>query len=94
MFNLENATLAIFYEEEIIRLGTLAFSLPRSKDSGAVTSSVLLGGENLIISRFLAERLAVKTNKMSLVSIYTRLPEKRAFRIFSKLIDECLDEKK
>ena len=86
---LENATVAFFYEG-VMRLGTLAFSLPKNKNSWPTTSSVLIGGKYMITSRFLAERLAGRTNKMSLVSVYTTLPEKNALRIFSKLLDESL----
>ena len=89
---LENAVVAFFYEGAM-RLGTLAFSLPKPKNAWPTTSSVLIGGKYMVTSRFLAERLAAKTNKMSLVSVYTTLPEKKALRIFSKLLDESLNKR-
>ncbi len=87
---LENASIAFFYEGTF-KLGTLAFSMPRSRNSLPATSSVLIGGKYIITSRFLAEKLAAKTNKMSLVSVHTAMPEKNALRIFSKLLDDFLD---
>ena len=91
LLSLENAAVAFFYEGDM-RLGTLACSLPKSIDTLPATSSVLIGGKYLICSKFLAERLAAKTNKISLVSVYTTLPERNALRIFSKLLDKPLNK--
>jgi len=48
----------------------------------------------LIITRSLAERVAVLLKKMSLVSVYTSLQEAEAFRIFLKLLDDAISQRK
>ena len=76
-----------------MRLGTLAFALPGLMEGTAVTSSILLGGKYLIITRSLAERIAALLKKMSLVSVYTSLQEAEAFRIFLKLLDDAMSQR-
>jgi hypothetical protein len=93
ILNLENSTVAFFYDGKDMLLGTLAFSLPRGIDTELAKSSVLLGGKNIIISRFLSEKIAGKTNKMALVSVHTKLPEKKAIKIFSKIADNYLNHR-
>ena len=93
LLDLENAVVAFFYEGPM-RLGTLAFALPRLMEATATTSSILLGGKYLIITRSLAERIAVFLKKMSLVSVYTSLQEAEAFRIFLKLLDDAVSQRK
>jgi len=93
LFDLENAVVAFFYEGPM-RLGTLAFALPGLVEATATTSSILLGGKYLIIARSLAERTAVLLKKMSLVSVYTSLQETEAFRIFLKLLDDAMSQRK
>ena len=75
-----------------MRLGILAFSLPKPKNAWPTISSVLIGGKYMVISRFLAEKFAAKTNKMSLVFVYTALPEREPLKIFSRLLDESLEK--
>ena len=58
LLDLENAVVAFFCEGPM-RLGTLAFALPGLIEATATTSSVLLGGKYLIVTRSLAERIAV-----------------------------------
>ena len=94
ILNLENSTIAFFYDGKDMLLGTLAFSLPRGVDTELAISSVLLGEKNLIISRFLSEKIAVKTNKMTLVSVHTKLPEKKAIKVFSKIADKYLNSER
>jgi hypothetical protein len=93
ILDLENSTIAFFYNGKETLLGTLAFALPRGGTTESITSSILLGGRNIIISRFLSEKIAGKTNKMALVSVYTKLPEKKAIKIFSKIVDKYLNYK-
>jgi len=93
LLDLENAVVAFFYEGPM-RLGTLAFALPGLMEATATTSSILLGGKYLIITRSLAERTAVVLKKMSLVSVYTSLQETEAFRIFLKLLDDAISQRK
>ncbi|MCW3974820.1 MAG: proteasome assembly chaperone 4 family protein, partial [Candidatus Bathyarchaeota archaeon] len=93
ILDLENSTIAFFYDGKETLLGTLAFALPRGDTTKSITSSILLGGKNIIISRFLSEKIASKTNKMALVSVYTKLPEKKTIKIFSKIVDKYLNSK-
>ena len=51
-------------------------------------SSVLIGGKYLMTTRALAERLAGKTGKIALVSLFTELGESDALRIYAKLLDK------
>ena len=84
----ENAVLAFFYDD-IFRIGTLAVSTPGLREGGLGTSSVLLGGKYLIVARALSERVAAIYNKMSIVSINTRLSEGEALRLYSNLLDKA-----
>ena len=84
----ENAVLALFYEDTI-KIGTLAVSTPGLRDGGAGTSSVLLGGKYLIAARALSERVAAIYNKMSIVSINTKLSEGEALRLYASLLDKA-----
>jgi len=93
MLLMDNAVLVLFYEEPM-RIGTLAFSIPGLREGGATTSSVLLGGKYLIAARALAERAAALFNRMSLVSLNTRLSEGEALRLYSQLLDKVRGEGK
>ena len=84
----ENAVLAFFYEDSM-KIGTLAVSTPGLREGGAGTSSVLLGGKYLIAARALSERVAATYNKMSIVSVNTKLPEGEALRLYSSLLDRA-----
>lgn len=90
--NLENAVLALFYEEKM-RLGTVAFAMPGLAEMRAGRSSVLLGAKYLIATRSLAERIAARTGKMSLVSLHTSLDEAEAFRLFARLADDVFTKR-
>src|SRR3989442_9776864 len=85
---MENAVLAFFYEGSI-KIGTLAVSTPGLREGGTGTSSVLLGGKYLIAPRALSERVAAIYNKMSLVSINTKLPEDEALRLYPSPFDKA-----
>jgi len=84
----ENAVLVFFYEDSM-KIGTLAVSTPGLREGGAGTSSVLLGGKYLIVARALSERVAAIYNKMSIVSINTKLPEGEALRLYASLLDRA-----
>ena len=88
---MENAVLAFFYEDTI-KIGTLAVSTPGLREGGTGTSSVLLGGKYLIAARALSERVAAIYNKMSIVSINTKLPEGEALRLYASLFDKARSE--
>ncbi|MDG6222683.1 MAG: hypothetical protein IAX21_05350 [Candidatus Bathyarchaeota archaeon] len=82
----------LFLSETEDKLGTLAVSMPQPKKMvGSPVSSVLLGDRNMMITRLLAEILAKKTEKMSLVSVFVKsLNEQEAGPILRKLLDETL----
>ncbi len=88
LFPMDNAVLALFYEGTM-KIGTLAVSTPGLRQGAVGTSSVLLGGKYLIAARALAERLAATYNKMGLVSLYTRLAEGEALRLYVSLLDKA-----
>jgi hypothetical protein len=83
---LENAVIAFLFEDQT-RMGTVAIAMPGSGETAAGRSSVLVGGKYMMTTRALAEKLAGKTGKISIVSLYTMLEEKEALRIYSKLLD-------
>lgn len=90
----KNADLVLFSEGED-RLGTLAVAVPqREKMLGPPTSSILLGDRNIIVARLLAERLAEKTGKLALASVFSKTrAEKDVAPIFIKLFDKTLAAK-
>ena len=94
MLLMDNAVLVFFYEEPL-RIGTLAFSTPGLRgEAGSSTSSVLLGGKYLVAARALAERAAALYSRMSLVSLNTRLSEGEALRLYSQLLDKVMEQGK
>ena len=74
------------------RLGTLVAAVPPGKGLiGPSTSSILLGGKNATIARILAEKMASKTGKVSLVSVYLEtLDESVAGTILARLVDKVM----
>jgi len=90
----KNANLLLVSEGED-QLGTLAVALPPTeKMLGPPVSSVLLGDRNTIIARLLAERLAQKTGKIALASVFAKtLGERNAGTIFLKLFEKTFKEK-
>jgi hypothetical protein len=84
---LENAVIAFLFEDRM-RLGTLAIAMPGAGEIAAGRSSILVGGKYLMTTRALAERLAGKSGKIALVSLFTELGEEDAFRIYAKLMDK------
>lgn len=91
----KNANILLLSEGED-QLGTLAVGVPqKDRMLGPPMSSVLLGDRNVIVARLLAERLAEKTGKIALASVFAKtVAEKDAGSAFLKLFDKALEEKK
>jgi hypothetical protein len=91
----KNANILLLSEGED-QLGTLAVGVPQKERMlGPPMSSVLLGDRNVIVARLLAERLAEKTGKIALASVFAKtIAEKDAGSVFLKLFDKALEEKK
>ncbi len=85
---LENAIVAFFFEDRM-RLGTLAIAMPGSGEVAVGRSSVLLGGKYMMTTRALAEKVAGRSGRMALVSLFTELNEAEALRIYSKLLEKA-----
>ena len=83
---MENAIVAFLFEDHK-RLGTVAIAMPGLREVAAGRSSVLIGGKYLMTSRALAEKLAAKSGRIALVSLFTELEEGEALRIYTKLLD-------
>jgi len=90
----KNADLLLLSESED-NLGTLAVAVPPTeKMVGPPVSSVLLGNKNVIIARLLAERLAQKTGKIGLASVYAKtIDERAAGRTFIELFEKTFMER-
>jgi len=84
---LENAVVAFLFEDRM-RMGTLAIAMPGTGEVAVGRSSILVGGKYIMTTRALAERLAGKTGKMALVSLFTELNETEALRIYARLLDK------
>jgi len=91
----KNANIVMLSEGED-QLGTLAVGVPQKERMlGPPMSSVLLGDRNVIVARLLAERLAEKTGKIALASVFAKtVPEKDVGSVFLKLFDKTLEGKK
>ena len=83
----------LFLSESEDKLGTLAVAVPQPNLVGSTISSVLIGDKNVMIARLLAELLAHKTNKISLVSVYTKSVTEQRAHIFRKLMDRTLKKR-
>ena len=90
-----NSCLVMLSERED-KLGTLALAVPNPEGLlGPVTSQTLVGDRNAISARMLAEYIAAKKGKISMVSIYLeRLSEIQAQRVFMKLIEKIFLQEK
>jgi hypothetical protein len=84
---MENAVVAFLFEDRM-RLGTVAIAMPGRGEVAVGRSSVLVGGKYLMTSRALAEKLAAKSGRMALLSLFTELDEAEALRTYSKLLDK------
>lgn len=86
-----NSSILLLSEGED-QLGTLAAAVPQAqKMLGPPVSSILLGDRNTILSRMLAERLAAKTGKIALTSVFLKATvEREAAPILIKLFDKTM----
>lgn len=84
---LENAVVAFFFEDRK-RLGTVAIAMPGTGEVAAGRSSVLVGAKYIMTTRALAERLAAKTGKIAVVSLFTELDETEALRTYARVLDK------
>jgi len=84
---LENAVVAFLFEDKM-RLGTMAIAMPGLREVAAGRSSVLVGGKYLMTTRALAEKLAAKSGRIALVSLFTELDEAEALRTYTKLLEK------
>jgi len=80
--------IAFFFEDKM-RLGTVAIAMPGNGEVAVGRSSVLVGGKYMMTTRALAEKLAGRTGRIALVSLFTELDEAEAFRIYAKLLDKA-----
>lgn len=89
-----NNGIQLFLSEGGDRLGTLAVAIPQKNNLlGPPLSSILLGDRNMMISRLLAENLAQKMNKISLVSVFSKsLNEMEIAPILRKLMENTLEK--
>ena len=78
------------------KLGTLALAVPNPAGLlGPVTSQTLVGDRNAISARMLAEYIASKKGKITMVSVYLeRLNEIQAQKIFMNLIEKVFLKEK
>lgn len=90
-----NSCLVMLSERED-KLGTLALAVPNPEGLvGPVTSQTLLGDRNSISTRMLAEYIASKKGKITMVSVYLeRLNEIKAQKIFMNLIEKVFLKEK
>ena len=90
----KNSSIILLSEGED-QIGTLAVAIPRiEKMSGEPLSSILLGDRNSLTSRLLAERLAQRTGKIALTSVFAKtINDQQASKVFFKLFEKILKEK-
>ncbi len=90
IFAVENAAIVFFNEKNQMLLGTLAVAMPQL-DRRRSVSSILLGERNAIITKVLAERLAVLFDKMVLVSTHLSGDlEKEGRQVLMKLLQKTV----
>ncbi|RLI22570.1 hypothetical protein DRO54_00875 [Candidatus Bathyarchaeota archaeon] len=90
----KNSCLIMLSQNED-RLGTLVAAVPPGKGLiGPSTSSILLGGKNATLARIIAEKMASKTNKVALVSVYLEtIDESMAGPVLVRLVDKVMSKK-
>ena len=86
----KNSCMIMLSEKED-KLGTMAIAVPKPKEVGTVTSSVLLGDRNVISARMFAEYVAAKKGKIAMVSVYLdTVTEIQAQEFFMHLIEKLM----
>lgn len=84
-------SIMIMLSEKEDKLGTMAIAVPKFKEVGQVTSSILLGDRNVISARMFAEHVAAKKGKIAMVSVYLeKVGEMQAQAFFMHLIDKLI----
>jgi hypothetical protein len=85
----KNSCLILLSEKED-KLGTLVIAVPKPKDLlGPPSSSVLLGDKNAVTARMFAENLAMRKEKIVLVSIYLEtMDERQAQSALKRLLEK------
>lgn len=85
----KNSCLILLSEKED-KLGTLVIAVPKPKDSlDPPSSSVLLGDKNAVTARMFAENLAMRKEKIVLVSIYLEtMDERQAQSALKRLLEK------
>ena len=85
----KNSCLILLSEKED-KLGTLVIAVPKPKDLlGPPSSSVLLGDKNVATARMFAENLAMRKEKIVLVSIYLEtMDERQAQSALRRLLEK------
>jgi len=85
----KNSCLILLSEKED-KLGTLVIAVPKPKDLlGSPSSSVLLGDKNAVTARMFAENLAMRKEKIVLVSIYLEtMDERQAQSALRRLLEK------
>jgi Proteasome assembly chaperone 4 len=85
----KNSCLILLSEKED-KLGTLVIAVPKPKDLlGPPSSSVLLGDKNAATARMFAENLAMRKEKIVLVSIYLEtMDERQAQSALKRLLEK------
>ncbi len=89
----KNSCLILLSEKED-KLGTLVIAVPKPKDSlGPPSSSVLLGDKNAVTARVFAENLAMRKEKIVLVSIYLEtMDERQAQSALKRLLEKVTSD--
>jgi hypothetical protein len=85
----KNSCLILLSEKED-KLGTLVIAVPKPKDLlGPPSSSVLLGDKNAVTARMFAENLAMRKEKIVVVSIYLEtMDERQAQSALRRLLEK------
>ncbi|MEM2356434.1 MAG: hypothetical protein QXL69_01635 [Candidatus Bathyarchaeia archaeon] len=84
MFEIENAVFAFFHEGKI-KIGTLALALPKIEPS---ISSIIMGDKFTVTARILAEKLALKFNKIAFTSIAVNNMESEILKTCIELLNK------
>jgi hypothetical protein len=85
----KNAVITLFYEEDP-KLGALALALPNPQHPEIITSSLILGDRNSLISRVLAENLSKEYGKIAIVSTSFNIEEDLVKESLGKLLKKII----
>lgn len=87
--DIENAAIALYYEGEKPRLGTVAIAVPFTPEKTPI-SSVMLGDRNTILCQTLAERVVSLTGKIGMVSLFLKtVSPEEAGRDILEMLEEA-----